>query len=398
MASLLFVTTLSLSANPRLYKEILCANGAGHDIHVICFRLGNWTDVQDDEKMQALPGVRFTRLSATRKPFIPWMLSSLLEQAARRLANHFRLPLIDAFAAGKRTFILEMALRKCATNSDWVIAHNPAAFLPAKRFAARAGARIGFDVEDYHPGEISDPGLSASMRRLMCHTLNGADYVSFAAPLIRREVARDTGGEGVAWMTVLNWFSARDFSPPAQGDSGPLRLVWFSQMVSARRGLELVLPAIIKAGKKVELHIFGQPDPAFTETQIARASNIFLHGPVKQSELHQHLAAFDIGLAIDVVADRNRELAITNKILAFLQAGLYLAVTETEAQRSFMTDYPAHGKLFRPDIEAWERLLQELMERHEHIRAKRLERYNAMRSSGWEIESSALTYKWASKY
>jgi hypothetical protein len=63
-----------------------------------------------------------------------------------------------------------------------------------------------------------------------------------------------------------------------------------------------------------------------------------------------------------------------------------------------MIDYPAHGKLFRPDIEAWERLLQELMERHEHIRAKRLERYNAMRSSGWEIESSALTYKWASKY
>lgn len=396
MASLLFITTLSLSANPRLYKEILCANDAGHDIHVICFRLGNWTDAQDDEKMLSLPSVRFTRLSATRKPFIPWVLSSLLEQVARRLANHFHLPLIDTLAAGKRTLILEMALRKCATNPDWVIAHNPAAFLPAKRFAARTGARIGFDVEDYHPGEISDPGLSASMRRLMCQTLKEADYVSFAAPLIRREVARDIEAEGVGWLTVLNWFSSREFSPPVMECTGPLRLVWFSQMVSARRGLELVLPAIINAGERVELHIFGQPDPSFTEANIPRASNIFLHGPVSQSELHQRLAGFDIGLAIDVVADRNRELAITNKILAYLQAGLYLAVTETEAQRSFMMDFPDHGELFKPEAEAWQHLLQELVEQKEQFRSKRMERYNAMQAAGWEFESAALSGKWAS--
>lgn len=397
MASLLFISTLSLSANPRLYKEILCANNAGHDIHVICFRLGNWTDAQDDEKINALPEVRFTRLSATRKPFIPWMLSSLLEQVARKLTTFMSHPLVDAIAAGKRAFILELALRKCSIKPDWVIAHNPAAFMPAKRFTVRTGARVGFDVEDYHPGEISDPGLSASMRRLICQTLKGADYVSFAAPLIRREVAEDMGGEGTEWMTILNWFSARDFSPPGQGDSGPLRLVWFSQMVSARRGLEIVLPAIIDAGKKVELHIFGQPDPAFTVKRIAPAGNIFLHGPVKQSDLHQRLAAFDIGLAIDVVADRNRELAITNKILTYLQAGLYLAVSDTEAQRAFMMDYPEHGSLFKPDSDAWIDLLQELVDQKSNIRARRLERYNAMRSAGWEIESSALINKWTSK-
>jgi glycosyltransferase involved in cell wall biosynthesis len=396
MASLLFITTLSLSANPRLYKEILCAHDAGHKLHVICFRLGNWTDAQDEEKIGALPDVRFTRLSATRKPFIPWLLSSLFEQAARRLSTRFRHPFIDAFAAGKRAFLLEMALRRCKSSPDWVIAHNPAAFMPAKRFADRKGSRIGFDVEDYHPGEISDPRLSASMRRLMCRTLKGADYVSFAAPLIRREVARDMGGEEVGWMTILNWFPAREFSTPAAEDTGPLRLVWFSQMVTARRGLELVLPAIKNAGKRVELHIFGLPDPAFTETHIEQASNIFLHGPVRQSELHQRLAAFDIGLAIDVVADRNRELAITNKILTYLQAGLYLAVSETEAQRAFMMDYPEHGMLFRPDSEVWVRLLQALVEQQSYIRDRRTARYNAMRPQGWEYVSKALSDKWAS--
>jgi glycosyltransferase involved in cell wall biosynthesis len=395
MASLLFITTLSLSANPRLYKEVLRASDAGHSIHVICFRLGNWTDVQDDEKIRALPEVCFARLSATRVPFFPWLMSSMLEYIARRLTSRLPFTFIASLAAGKRSFILESALRKCSFNPDWVIAHNPAAFLPAKRFAARKGANVGIDVEDYHPGEISDPGLADSMRRLMRQTLPGADYVSFAAPLIRREVAKDLGGEEKDWLTILNWFPAEEFLPPVADRPGPLRLVWFSQMVSARRGLELVLPAIIDAGEKVELHIFGQPDPTFTDQHLRQAANIYLHGPVRQSELHQRLSDFDIGLAIDIVADRNRALAITNKILAYLQSGLFLAVTETEAQRAFMMDYPDHGEVFGPDPAAWGSLLQALLDRKESIRDQRMIRYNAMRSTGWMGASRALLAQWS---
>jgi glycosyltransferase involved in cell wall biosynthesis len=396
MASLLFITTLSISANPRLYKEILCAEEAGHDIHVLCFRLGNWTDAQDDEKVAALPGVKFIRLSATRAPFVPWLIASMMERFARKLVSRWKHPQIDSLSAGKRAFILELKLSRWRIRPDWVIAHNPAAFLPAKRFAARTGARLGIDIEDYHPGEISDPRLTDAMRRLMRHTLSVADYVSFAAPLIRRETARDLGGEQASWMTILNWFPSAEFLPPPTPTTGPLRLVWFSQVVTARRGLELVLPAIMAAGERVELHIFGYPDPAFTDLHVRHARNIFLHGPVRQSELHQKLAGFDIGLAIDIVADRNRELAITNKILAYLQAGLFLAVTDTEAQRSFMGDYPAHGLLFSPDPAAWESLLNKLLERKENIRSAHPERFNTMRIVGWEQTSSELRHHWAS--
>ena len=146
----------------------------------------------------------------------------------------------------------------------------------------------------------------------------------------------------------------------------------------------------------MELHIFGHPDPAFTDRYIGQARNIFLHGPVRQSELHQRLGGFDIGLAIDVVADRNRDLAITNKILAYLQAGLFLAVTETEAQRSFMSDHPAHGVLFSPDPLAWEGLLKELLDRKESIRTAQQERFNTMRASGWEQTSVRLAQTWSS--
>ena len=395
MASLLFITTLSISANPRLYKEILCAEEAGHDIHVLCFRLGNWTDAQDDEKIAALPGVKFIRLSATRAPFVPWLIASMMERFARKLVSRWKFPQIDSLAAGKRAFILELKLSRWRIRPDWVIAHNPAAFLPAKRFAARTGARLGIDIEDYHPGEISDPRLTDAMRRLMRHTLSVADYVSFAAPLIRRETARDLGGEQASWMTILNWFPSAEFLPPPTPTTGPLRLVWFSQVVTARRGLELVLPAIIAVGERVELHIFGHPDPAFTDLHVRHARNIFLHGPVRQSELHQKLAGFDIGLAIDIVADRNRALAITNKILAYLQAGLFLAVTETEAQRTFMADCKAHGVIIPPDPVAWADLLMDLMDKKESLRAAHSARFLVMRKVGWEYASKELAHQWA---
>ena len=397
MASLLFITTLSLSANPRLYKEILCAQNAGHQIHVFFFRLGNWTDAQDDEKMKALPEVQFNRLSATRAPFVPWLISSMMERIARTLASRRNHPQIDSLAAGKRAFILERELSRCRIKPDWVIAHNPAAFLPAKRFSVRTGARLGIDIEDYHPGEISDSRLAEAMRRLMRYTLPGADYVSFAAPLIRREVARDLGGEQAGWMTILNWFPSAEFLPSPAPTTGPLRLVWFSQVVTARRGLELVLPATMSAGERVELHIFGHPDPAFTDLHVRQASNIFFHGAVRQSELHQKLAGFDIGLAIDVVADRNRELAITNKILAYLQAGLFLAVTETEAQGAFMAEHVAHGVLFPPDPAAWEQLLNDLINRKESIRASHADRFMAMSKVGWEHASKELAHQWATR-
>lgn len=395
MASLLFITTLSLSANPRLYKEILCAQDAGHQIQVLFFRLGNWTDAQDDEKMNSLPGVQFIRLSATRAPFVPWLISSMMERFSRKLVSRWKHPQIDSLSAGKRAFILELKLSRCRIRPDWVIAHNPAAFLPAKRFSTRTGARLAIDIEDYHPGEISDPRLAEAMRRLMRYTLQGADYVSFAAPLIRREVARDLGGEQAGWMTILNWFPSAEFLPPPAPTTGPLRLVWFSQVVTARRGLELVLPTIIAAGERVELHIFGHPDPVFTALHVGQAGNIFLHGPVRQSELHQKLAGFDIGLAIDVVADRNRELAITNKILAYLQAGLFLAVTKTEAQRAFMAEHEAHGVVFSPDPVAWAALLNDLIDRKESLRVAQSARFEVMRKVGWEHASKELAHQWA---
>ncbi len=395
MAGILYVTTLSLSANPRLYKEILLADRSGYDIHVIFFRLGNWTDAQDEEKMRNLPRVKFTRLSATRSPYLPWLTGTLLERISRRLLSFSRHPMLCSFATGKRAYHLEHALSRLSEAPSLVIAHNPAAFLPAARFARRVSAGLGIDVEDYHPGETSDHRLSDALRTLMRHSLKMADYVSFASPMIRREVGHDIDKNDDRWITLLNWFPAAEFTVQPQNISeGPLKLVWFSQHVAANRGLELVIPAVKRAGLAVELHIFGHPDHGFVRSAIDQSENIFLHGPVTQTELHRMLGMYDIGLAIDVVADRNRALAITNKILAYLQSGLFLAVTNTEAQQAFMLDFQEHGVVFEPDTDAWEALLTQLIRRKEEIRNQRADRFVAMQHHSWEQASAPLSDQW----
>ena len=100
-----------------------------------------------------------------------------------------------------------------------------------------------------------------------------------------------------------------EFPIPDSIISGPLRMVWFSQNINAGRGLEHILPFIKAAGEKIELHLIGNLDAAFESLYLKDSRNIFIHPPKSQQDLHQSFVNYDIGLALDVAVDRNRELA-----------------------------------------------------------------------------------------
>ncbi len=70
------------------------------------------------------------------------------------------------------------------------------------------------------------------------------DYVSFASPLIMKEVQHDMANVLINHSAILNYFPAGDFIEPVNVAEGRLKLVWFSQNINAGRGLELVLPFI----------------------------------------------------------------------------------------------------------------------------------------------------------
>ena len=228
----------------------------------------------------------------------------------------------------------------------------------------------------------------------MIELLPQLNYVSFAAPLIRETVKKDLSYERANWFTLLNYFPAHEFTVPPVQLPGTLKMVWFSQHICAGRGLEFILSAVKKASGKVELHLFGNLDMAFQEHYLKAATNIFTHAPLSQQELHQALGQFDIGLALDIPVDENRNLAITNKLIACLQAGLFIIATDTWAQKAYLAELPGHGECFDKHSNHFALVLEQCINNMDMIRNEKVKRYQNFKNKNWETASAELMQVW----
>lgn len=348
----------------------------------------------NDALMQELNTVKFIILSAGRKPLFPWLWSILKEKSCRLLVKAgIKNTAILAQAVSRRNYLLCRAIKK-TEQVGWVIGHNPGALYTTYKAAQHFKCRAGFDVEDYHPGEGQDVFLQGITRQLMQAILPKMNYVSFAAPLIKEAVKNDLGKEGTNWITVLNYFPAAEFKAPENID-GPLKLVWFSQNIAAGRGLENILPVLQKFPDEIELHLFGNLDNIFYEGHLKGCINVKVHDPLPQKELHNSLSRFDVGLALELVADTNRDLCITNKLLAYLQAGLFVMASDTAAQTKMKEQY--WEQIICLNIKEESQLAQgfkSLILRKEELRKQKERRYKNFSNTNWEMESTQLINSW----
>lgn len=395
--TILFLSTHNLSTNPRLLKEIRLALDNQFKVEVICFEFNNWSKQLNDDLLAEYKnkGVVFYVVPAGRENLFNWLWSVAKEKLSRGLAKVFRNENMLANAVSRRSSLIISALQYVKAKPLMVIGHNPGALYATKIAAQKFNCKAGFDVEDYHPGEGHDIYLQNLCRQLMKRMLPKMDYVSFASPLIQESVEKDCNGGQSNWFTVMNYFAADEFSAPVSIIEGPVKMVWFSQNINRGRGLELVLPAIKKLNGLVELHLFGNAVETFYETELKLIPNLFVHLPLPQRELHQNLAAFDIGLALEPAKDRNNEMAVSNKMLAYLQSGLFVLASNTGAQENLISAFPEHGYCFDYKKNDSETALQQIIEQIEFIREKRQWRYNQFLQHNWETASLQLLESWA---
>lgn len=367
-------------------------------VEVICYEFSNWSYelnlsiIQNFEKA----GVRFFIIPAGRESFFFWLFSIGYSFFCKGLINLgvTSIPLL-AQAISRRHILLVSYLHK-VQKPGLVVGHNPGALGAVMNAKLRFACKAGFDIEDYHPGEGHQASLQQLTKLLMVKTLPGMDYVSFASEPIMEQVKKDLKATYPNWFTILNYFPENEFLLLDNAPEGPIKMVWFSQHINAGRGLELVLP-FIKSNPLVELHLYGHAHTGFYEKNLAGIQNIFVHEPLPQLELHKVLATYDIGLALDIAVDENRELTITNKLLAYLQAGLYVAVAGTKAQRAFMQELPGHGTCFDFSGNNVEKLMEQLVLDIEMIRKDKLKRFESFRERNWEAESILLYNTWSEK-
>lgn len=392
---ILFLTTHNLATNPRMVKEIKLALQHGYVVTVVCFKFNNWSKPLNEEiKKRLASKINYQSIPGNRKPLLLWLISSLFFSLSKIGLIFFpRSKYLLSLRSNKRSWLLNRALRKLEERFDLVVAHNPGSFYPAMIFAKKNKIPFGIDLEDYHPGESKDEKVNTVYRRLNKAILPHAAYVTGASPLILEYSEADLSATLKNRQVVSNYFSSTEFVSPPTNYSEKLMLVWFSQNISFQRGLEQLV-ASIKDNDQVELHLFGNGNESFKEQWLSDTRNIHLHSSLPQHELHLQLSKFDIGLAIEPGKDLNNELALSNKMLAYFQSGLYILASNTKAQAGFIHEHPDHGVLTSLSPGDVKQAIQKLVDQKQSLRASAKERYREAKKFNWENESLKLVEIW----
>ncbi|MDC1505566.1 hypothetical protein N8475_10300 [Winogradskyella sp.] len=332
---ILYILSGNLSTTPRAVQSLIATQNH-YDVTVIGVNRSNDWLTLDAQIVRGLP-INYSYVSLGRENVLSWFINSIKNKVATFLVRLWQQNLkLNAYASSKASIVLIQALQKTNVNYDVVIGHSYGSLYPAYRYAQKTKAKFIFDIEDYHPGEAgSNPKYISFVLKELLHK---ADVLTCAAPLISDKIQKLCILKAKP-ILIINCFSENDFEKPTAKADGITRCVWFSQHIGPNRGLEQVFEAA-KLFPEVEFHLIGNQYSSYLDMQVL-GSNIKLHAIMSQPELHAFLEKMDIGLALEsATADGNRNICLTNKILAYAQAGLYILATPTDGQRQFLESLP----------------------------------------------------------
>jgi hypothetical protein len=381
--SVCIVSPGNLGANLRILKEADALHEAGYTVTAV---------VSDAEIASHAPWkiVRAPQSSATRfisaaARLAAWVTEELGEQSS---------PAVAARAYGGPVGPLQRAA--CSVAADLYIGHHIAGLHAAGMAAWQHQARLGFDAEDFHPGEDRDDLRAEIVRVVEAEWPLRCRHFTAAAPLIGEAYAERYGL--VVPATVLNVFplamAPRQAALPRHADA-PLRAYWFSQTISLDHGLQPFLQGMAKAGTPTELELRGDDRWGHGQAPLAMARDLGIGDrlrllpKVAPDEMVRLAAACDLGLALETDVGENRQLGLTNKIFTYLLADVPVVMSDTPAQRQLASDLGKAAALVslsgpQAIAAAIDRLASGLDTAKAHAARLGRERYN------WDVEKKAF--------
>ncbi|WP_118829952.1 glycosyltransferase [Salinibacter ruber] len=403
------VTSRHVSYNPRLYKEACALSNAGFLVRVVGPNLDPRKSDLEEEQVNE-ESWTLDRINAQRhgKGHWRWLRDALRQRLLNRIPLLQRLPYGMERAYSRHVDALFHTA--IAQPADLFVAHNLQA-LPAAAWAAEhQGSLLGFDAEDFHRGEFNYDNLATPKRSLTIEIeetyIPQCDHLTAASPGIADayEEILDINRPTV----ILNVFPKQKRS--GQTPSSELAketpgeafsIYWYSQTIGPDRGLEHVvcaLPEVQTKSRPVFLSLRGRWNDGYEHSlrNLAREIGVGGHlrhlSPVPPEELIERAAQHDIGLALEQPVSRNREICVTNKLFAYLLAGLPVVATRTQGQKAVCANLSSATRLCTPDNSAQiAEAISSLLESNEKLRraekaawAAGEERYN------WEVEQNRL--------
>ncbi len=397
---ILFLLSGNISTTPRAVKAIESAVEFGYSVELwMVNRATKWKalDVSILERFNC----KYTYLTIIRNESIgKWLIANVLNVGSRILsAVGLKSTGISALASSKVNCLYRLCVHNLKRSDADLIYGFSSMTYPAWMSAKLLRVPFAFDMEDYHPWEnVYHTNVERERRRreaILKKILPDMSWVSFASPMIQKQTEKllEAGSSQLkVSFTLNNTFRASDFVlEPSSGEK--VRFVWFSQTVSYGRGLELILPYIMKFKDKVELIIIGNMDEHFRHDYLSiNFENIHILPAMRQTDLHRRISRYDIGFATEIFSDLedNKALCLSNKIFTYLLSGLFIFATDTPAQKDFIESHPAHGMVVTPDAHSLEFGFKLIIDNISEIRAEKAKRFEAARKFSWENEQKYL--------
>ncbi|MDT0632214.1 glycosyltransferase [Rubrivirga litoralis] len=343
------VTGAHLCRNPRVVKEASALAAAGHDVVVIGPALDDALAAEDRE-IAAGAGWRH-RYAVDVRADAGWrgQRARLVRRAGVEATRRLGIERPEALGYGVRS-LLDAARD---LGADLTIGHQEVGTWVCARLA-RAGRRVGVDVEDWysrHPTPDQRAAVPLGLLRDAERTaLGGAAYATTTSRALADALAESYGV--AAPRVVYNAFpwadrealDGRALDRPAPDGAARLSLHWVSQTIGPDRGLDLLFDGLRHVPTPVDVHLRGGlPDAHAAWLHAAFPSDVHglhVHPLVPPGELLSRIAEHDVGLALETSGTVNHDLTVSNKILHYLLGGLAVVATRTTGQEEVADQAP----------------------------------------------------------
>jgi glycosyltransferase involved in cell wall biosynthesis len=378
-----------------LVKEADAFAEAGYDVTVLYCYVADWAQ-QLDIPILASAKWKYLQIGGKNKFEIKYQKSRFLFACYRFINEKI-----------SSSYFLEKAHARCykklltyslGLKADWYIGHNPGSMAIAAKAASSLKALAGFDFEDYHRGEFANKDSRILKRQILIENkyINSFYYLSAASILIKHKIEKDFSNFNGFFITLLNCFSNRELrNTKARENDNRLDLFWFSQHVNKNRGLEIVCEALKQINdNSIHITFAGncteEMKNYLINAMMGLEKNIHFSGLIQSDKLISFSSQFDIGLALEPSFSENNDIALSNKIFTYLQAGNALIISETSMQKIFNDEYCV-GKSFPiNDKEILKECIKYFKNKNNLSQQKEYNYQLAKEKLNWEVESEKL--------
>lgn len=354
MARILILIGGHLWTSPRSQKEAAAWADGGHDVTIG----GVWLEPRGAERdllLSERQTWRFAPIVDLRDTHAPGLLRNRSVRLGYRLAREvyaFTGVVLPALFGYGVTALLHAALEHRA---DLTIVHSEAGLWVGEQLLKR-GQQVGVDFEDWFSEDLLPEARRqrpiARIRELESRLARECPYVLTTSRAMSdaMSAAYSCRPPTVVYNTFSDTASQVDGKVKDRRDCGIPSLHWFSQNIGPGRGLEVLFRALAILEQPFECHLRGaisRDSMNWLDGQLSPAvrRHVFTHDTVPTDQLLSRIAEHDVGLALETMRIRSRDLTITNKVFQYLQAGLAVIATATTGQQEVLRESPDAGFL-----------------------------------------------------